>query len=82
DQPEQGFLYFSNKGNFLFDVSSTPAAAAGKWLTLEAADIDRDGDTDLVLGSYFHNVGELTKLMFKGILSIPQLLVLKNQHIK
>ena len=82
DRPEQGFLYFSNKGNFQFDVSSTQAAAAGKWLTLEAADIDRDGDTDLVLGSYFHNIGELTKLMFKGILSIPQLLVLKNQHIK
>jgi hypothetical protein len=82
NQPEQGFLYFSNKGNLQFDVSSTPAAATGKWLTLEAADIDRDGDTDLVLGSYFHNIGELTKLMFKGIFSVPQLLVLKNKQKK
>jgi len=82
EQPEHGFLYFSNKGNLQFDVASTSAAASGKWLTMEAADIDRDGDTDIVLGSYFHNVGELTKLMFKGILSIPQLLVLKNQQKK
>lgn len=82
NQPEQGFLYFSNKGNLQFDVSSTPAAATGKWLTLEAADIDRDGDTDLLLGSYFHNIGELTKLMFKGIFSVPQLLVLKNKQKK
>lgn len=79
DQPEQGFVYFSNKGNLTFDAFSTPEAAAGKWLTMEAADLDHDGDTDIVLGSYFHTVGELTQLVFKGTTSFPQLLVLKNE---
>lgn len=82
DQPEQGFLYFSNQGNLKFEAFSTPEAATGKWLTMEVADYDHDGDSDIVLGSYFHNVGELTQLIFKGITSFPQLLVLTNQAKK
>lgn len=79
DQPEQSFLYLVNQGQLTFKPFSTPEAANGKWLTMEAADIDQDGDVDIVLGSYFHTVGEMTQLLFKGITSFPQLLVLKNQ---
>ncbi|MFD1141409.1 FG-GAP repeat domain-containing protein [Larkinella insperata] len=78
-QPEQGFVYLSNEGKFTFKPFTTPEAASGKWLTLEAADFDRDGDVDIALGSYFHTVGEMTQLLFKGITSFPQLLVLENQ---
>jgi hypothetical protein len=79
DQPEQSFLYLANEGNLMFRPFSTPEAANGKWLTMEAADIDQDGDMDIVLGSYFHTVGEMTQLLFKGITSFPQLLVLENR---
>ncbi|GAB3017701.1 FG-GAP repeat domain-containing protein [Spirosoma pulveris] len=79
EQPEQSFIYFSNQGGLTFTPLSTPAGADGKWLTMEAADFDRDGDVDLILGSYFHTVGEMTQLLFKGITSFPQLLVLENQ---
>lgn len=78
-QPEQSFIYLSNEGRLNFKPFSTPEAAFGKWLTMEAADIDQDGDVDIVLGSYFHTVGEMTQLLFKGITSFPQLLVLENQ---
>ncbi|WP_020594737.1 FG-GAP repeat domain-containing protein [Spirosoma panaciterrae] len=80
EQPEQSFLYFSNEGKLNFKPFSTPEAAYGKWLTLEAADVDQDGDTDIVLGSYFHTVGEMTQLLYKGITTFPQLLVLENTH--
>ncbi|GAB2532243.1 FG-GAP repeat domain-containing protein [Spirosoma aerophilum] len=79
EQPEQGFIYLANQGSLTFTPFSTPAGAGGKWLTMEAADFDRDGDVDLILGSYFHTVGEMTQLLFKGITSFPQLLVLENQ---
>ncbi|MEZ4904384.1 MAG: VCBS repeat-containing protein [Spirosomataceae bacterium] len=79
EQPEQGFIYLSNEGGLNFQPHTTPEAAFGKWLTMEAADFDNDGDIDIVLGSYFQTVGELTRLIFKGIDTFPQLLVLKNQ---
>ncbi len=78
DQPEHNFLYFENTGNLNFKAHSTPEAANGKWLTMETGDFDQDGDEDIVLGSYFHTLGEMTQLMFRGIATFPQLLVLKN----
>lgn len=79
-QPEHGFVYFLNEGQLTFKPFSTPEAAYGKWLTMEAADFDQDGDVDIVLGSYFHTVSEMTQLLYKGITSFPQLLVLENQR--
>jgi FG-GAP-like repeat len=77
-QPEHRFLYLKNEGNLNFKAFSTPKAAHGKWLTMEIGDFDKDGDDDIALGSYFHNVGEMTQLMFQGIEVFPQLLILKN----
>jgi hypothetical protein len=78
EHPENGFVYFSNQGNLNFLPSSPIEAASGKWLTMETGDFDHDGDTDIVLGSYFHTIGELSKLVDKGTTSFPQLLVLTN----
>ena len=49
--PEQSFLYFENQGNDQFVAQSTELAALGRWLVMEAADFDQDGDTDVVLGA-------------------------------
>ncbi len=78
DLPEQGFIYLENQGNFQFKAFSTPEAISGKWLTMEVGDFDKDGDEDIVLGSYFQTVGEMTKLVFKGVESFPQVLILSN----
>jgi hypothetical protein len=44
------FLYFENNPNG-FDAQTTPLAQSGRWLRMEAADIDQDGDQDLLLGA-------------------------------
>jgi hypothetical protein len=48
--PENGFLYFENRGGVLTPFQ-TPLAASGRWITMESTDIDDDGDTDLLLGA-------------------------------
>ncbi|WP_276504320.1 FG-GAP repeat domain-containing protein [Terrimonas pollutisoli] len=79
EKPENSFVYLSNNGNLDFSPYAVPRAGLGKWLTMEAGDFDRDGDIDLVLGSYFQNLGELSKLVAKGVTVVPQLLILINK---
>lgn len=78
DKPEQAFVYLKNDGNLNFKAYSTPEAASGKWLTMDVADYDNDGDFDIFLGSYFHTFGEYFKQVSKGVSEFPQLLVLTN----
>lgn len=49
--PEQGFIYFKNNGSNTFTPQVTPLAASGRWLVMEDADIDHDGDLDILLGA-------------------------------
>lgn len=83
DDPANGFVYFSNEGNFNFKPFSLPSAASGKWLTMETGDFDHDGDIDIALGSYFHNIEEMSSLLgIVDLASFPQLLVLTNHTIR
>jgi len=82
EKAELGFVFLLNEGANHFKPLILPQAALGKWLTMEAGDFDQDGDIDLALGSYFQNIGELTKLIAKGATAIPQLLILVNKNGK
>ena len=77
--PSEGFIYLENTGGLKFRELKIAEAAMGKWLTMEVADLDRDGDKDIVLGSYFHNALEMTRLMSSGVFSFPQVLVVWNK---
>ncbi len=50
-QPEEGFVYLQNQGNNHFTPYSLPAAQQGRWITMDAGDLDGDGSTELVLGN-------------------------------
>ena len=52
NQPEEGFVYFENTGNFNFKPYSLKGTEAGRWLTMDAGDIDGDGKPDLILGNF------------------------------
>jgi hypothetical protein len=51
-QPEEGFVYMENKGNFHFRPYTFPENKQGRWLTMDAGDFNGDGWIDLVLGNF------------------------------
>lgn len=78
--PEESFIYLENKGNLKFTDYSFPEAANGRWVVMDAGDMDADGDMDLVLGSfvYFLPAGDTTNLGNKWLTKGPSVIVLEN----
>ncbi len=50
--PEESFVLLENLGQHRFIPRTIPESTAGRWLTLDAGDLDGDGDIDLALGSF------------------------------
>ncbi|MEO0727760.1 MAG: VCBS repeat-containing protein [Bacteroidota bacterium] len=50
-QGEQSIVLFENNGNVNFSPKPFQQATAGRWITMDIADNDRDGDLDVLLGS-------------------------------
>lgn len=55
NHPEWGFVYLQHtrEGELQFNPQVTSLAAKGNWLVMETADLDTDGDLDLVLGNFY-----------------------------
>jgi hypothetical protein len=51
-QPEETLLYFENQGKMNWKPFRLPGALNGRWLTMDAGDVDGDGDEDIVLGNF------------------------------
>ncbi len=50
--PIESFIYFENQGKLTFQPRTFPRPERGHWLTMDAGDVDQDGDEDLLLGSF------------------------------
>lgn len=49
--PRESFVYLENQGGLHFTASTFRECISGRWLTMDAGDLDGDGDDDIVLGS-------------------------------
>jgi hypothetical protein len=76
--PEQGFIYFENSGKE-FIPQITTLASSGRWLTMNAADYDNDGDKDILLGSLNFASGVPLEIQQRWIKEKTSLLVLRNK---
>ena len=51
-QPEEGFVYLENKGQYQFEPFTFPESQLGRWLTMDVGDLDGNGSPDIVLGNF------------------------------
>jgi hypothetical protein len=80
----RSFVLLSNEGGSRFAAYTHPATEAGRFMALDAGDLDGDGDPDVALGGFYSPVGlpvhdprvaeRLTHLREHG----PSVLLLEN----
>ncbi|WP_341228600.1 VCBS repeat-containing protein [uncultured Arcticibacterium sp.] len=78
--PQESFVYLENKGNLNFKAATFPEASKGRWMVMDAEDMDGDGDIDIALGSnvQFLAQGDTTGISKKWLTESPSVIVLEN----
>lgn len=76
---EQGFIYFENNGDS-FEPHSTQFATEGRWLRINAEDLDDDGDKDILLTALDFNKGIPEDLLESWKAKPVSILLLRNNR--
>ena len=76
---EEGFVYLENDGANNYTAYSFPDVGEGRWITMDAGDIDQDGDLDILIGSLAFEVIPDGGLVEKWTNSGVPFIILENQ---
>ncbi|HLX91420.1 MAG TPA: VCBS repeat-containing protein [Puia sp.] len=52
NHPEEGFVFLHNKGNLQFEPQTLSDGKLGRWLTMDAGDLNGNGKNDIILGNF------------------------------
>jgi len=78
NNPEQGFIYFENtEGQLLAQTLSE--GSAGRWIVMDVADMEGDGDFDIILGALDFNTRVPKELYKTWEQEKTAVLILKNR---
>lgn len=81
--PQESFIYWENAGNNTYKKYTFSGFADGRWLTMDAGDMDGDGDKDIILGNAFIPVGNVPQSFIQHWQSrLVSVTVLENTIIK
>ena len=79
NQLEESVVYLENQGQFDFSAYTIQEYDSGNWITMDAADVDNDGDDDIVIGSLWL-ISSSWKMKFRSKQKDkPAFLLLTNQ---
>jgi len=76
-QPNQGFVYLQGMGGLNYMPYSLPATNAGRWITMDVADITGDGKPDILLANC--SVGPTISSSSVDWKKGPPFMLLKNE---
>ncbi len=74
--PGEGFIYLENQGDYHFEHSTAMGSTTGRWMTMDAGDLNGDGKTDLVLGNF--SIGPVMKKSARDWEKGPPFLLMRN----
>ncbi len=75
------FVYLQNEGDLRFTPWTHEANVSGRWMVMDAGDLDGDDDIDIVLGGFAEPVGLVGEVLEKTLEEgSPTFLILENTH--
>ncbi|WP_372639001.1 FG-GAP repeat domain-containing protein, partial [Fodinibius sp.] len=80
NHPEEGFVLFKNEGNMKFIPYHHPDASAGRWITMDIADWNDDGNKDILLGNFSEGSFNTPDSLQAEWQAGPYFLLLENQQ--
>ena len=78
NRPERSFVYLENQGDGELLERTFPEVNIGRWITMDAGDVDLDGDLDIILGSLAFEVVPPVGLLDKWVEAAVPFVVLEN----
>ena len=80
NSPEEAFVFLQNEGGQTFRAYSFPEAQEGRWLAMDAGDLDGDGDADIALGAFARGGSNVpAEMEARWRAQGPSVLILENR---